>query len=314
VDTAPGINDLVDQIAEAVRERLIAQGVPMPRVSAAVLGPETTAQTDSSRASWQQLIHHGADRIGHTGDSPFQPHMMTGDLELASRIDHTLLKPDATKEEIQRVCEEARKYHFATVCVNSTYVGIAAELLKGSGVKAIAVVGFPLGAAATATKAFEAREAIRAGAGEIDMVINIGALKSRDYALVLEDIRKVVEASQPYPVKVILETSNLNDDEKIIACALSKAAGAAFVKTSTGFGAGGATAEDIALMRRVVGPEMGVKASGGIRTYEDATKMIAAGASRIGASASIAIVTRTAKGSSEQGSKEKSKPRKTGLY
>jgi deoxyribose-phosphate aldolase len=273
---------LVDQIAEAVRARLITQGVPLA-------APPAAAPTV------QSLIQNGADRIGHAGESPFQPHMLGGDEGLAGKIDHTLLKPDATKEEIQRVCEEARKYHFATVCVNSTYIASVAQLLKGSSTKAIAVVGFPLGAAATATKAFEAREAVKAGAEEIDMVINIGALKSRDLALVFDDIQKVVEASHPHGVKVILETSNLTDDEKVIGCALAKAAGAAFVKTSTGFGSGGATAEDVALMRRVVGPEMGVKASGGIRTYEDATRMIAAGANRIGASASVAIVTKTAK-------------------
>jgi deoxyribose-phosphate aldolase len=281
-----GLDSLVDQIAEAVRERLIQQGVPVAGGAA----------PKPSGASWQHLVHEGADRIGHAGESPFQPHLLQGNDTLAAKIDHTLLKPDATREEIQRVCEEARKHHFATVCVNSTHVGYAAELLKGSVTKAIAVVGFPLGAASTASKAFEARESIRAGAQEIDMVINIGALKGRDYALVLEDIGQVVEASRPYGVKVILETSNLTDDEKVIGCALSKAAGAAFVKTSTGFGSGGATADDIALMRRVVGPEMGVKASGGIRTYDDATKMIAAGASRIGASASVAIVTQQGTG------------------
>jgi deoxyribose-phosphate aldolase len=312
------VNAWVDQIADAVRERLIQQGVPLTHSAGA---PATTAkQTQAS--PWQHLVSEGADRIGSAGESPFQPHVLQGSNELASKIDHTLLKPEATREELVRICEEAKKWHFATVCVNSTYVGLAAELLRGSGVKAIAVVGFPLGAAASATKAFEAREAIRAGAQEIDMVINIGALKSRDYAYVLEDIRAVVEASKPFPVKVILETSNLDTDQKIITCALSKAAGAAFVKTSTGFGSGGATAEDIALMRRVVGPEMGVKASGGIRTYEDAAKMLAAGASRIGASASVAIVT---KGSSESaGAKGKSsgsdsasgskKPFKNSLY
>lgn len=286
------VNSLVDQIAEAVRERLIQQGVPLPQNTSpgsASPSAKSAAQT-SGGATWQHLVHQGADRIGNVGESPFQPHLLQGDESLAAKIDHTLLKPDATKEEIERVCEEARKYHFATVCVNSAYIALTAELLKGSKTKAIAVVGFPLGAAASATKAFEAREAIRAGAQEIDMVINVGALKSRDYTLVLEDIRQVVEASKPFPVKVILETSSINDDQKVIGCALSKAAGAAFVKTSTGFGSGGATAEDIELMRRIVGPEMGVKASGGIRTYEDAAKMIAAGASRIGASASIAIV------------------------
>lgn len=274
------MDSLVEQIAQAVREKLLQQGVPIAG---------SPAQAPSG-ATWQNLLQQGADRIGNAGESPFQPHVLQGDDSLAAKIDHTLLKPDATREEILRVCEEARKHHFATVCVNSTYVGLVADLLKGSSTKAIAVVGFPLGAAATATKAFEARESVRAGAQEIDMVLNIGALKSRDYTLVLEDMRQVVEASRPYPVKVILETSSLNEDQKIIGCALSKAAGAAFVKTSTGFGSGGATAEDIALMRRVVGPEMGVKASGGIRTYEDATKMIAAGATRIGASASVAIV------------------------
>ena len=278
---------MINQIAEAVREKLIQQGVPTSGAA------HVNAGSNPSGATWARLIQEGADRIGHSAESssPFQPHLSTGDGELAAKIDHTLLKSDATREEILKVCEEARKYHFATVCVNSTYIGIAAEALKGSSTKAIAVVGFPLGAAATATKAFEAREAVHAGAQEIDMVINIGALNSRDYSLVLEDIRQVVESSKPFPVKVILETSSLNDDQKIIGCALAKAAGAAFVKTSTGFASGGATAEDVALMRRIVGPEMGVKASGGIRTYEDATRMIAAGATRIGASASVAIVT-----------------------
>jgi deoxyribose-phosphate aldolase len=210
---------------------------------------------------------------------------------LASMIDHTLLKPDASSDQIKKLCEEAAKYHFATVCVNSTNVGLAAKLLQGSGVKAIAVVGFPLGASTQASKAFETLEAIRDGSGEIDMVINIGALKSKDYKLVFEDIKSVVDAAGTVPVKVILETSNLSLDEKIIGCALSKAAGAAFVKTSTGFGGGGATVEDIKLMRRIVGPEIGVKASGGVRTLEDAQKFIAAGANRLGASASVEIVT-----------------------
>jgi deoxyribose-phosphate aldolase len=298
------LDTLVDQIAEAVRERLIHQGVPVAQGGSA---PPV--------ASWQHLIHEGADRIGHAGEGPFQPHLLQGHDTLAAKIDHTLLKPEATREEIERVCEEARKHQFATVCVNSTYIGLVAELLKGSVTKAIAVVGFPLGAASTASKAFEAREAVRAGAQEIDMVINIGALKSREYGTVLEDIRQVVDASRPYPVKVILETSSLNDEQKVIGCALSKAAGAAFVKTSTGFGTGGATAEDIALMRRVVGPEMGVKASGGIRTLEDAEKMIAAGASRIGASASVAIVTKATGAKSRKSSEtETKKPFKTSLY
>jgi deoxyribose-phosphate aldolase len=210
---------------------------------------------------------------------------------LASMIDHTLLKPDASADQIKKLCEEAAKYHFATVCVNSSNVGLASKLLEGSGVKAIAVVGFPLGASTPASKAFETLEAIRAGSEEIDMVINIGALKSRDYKLVFDDIKSVVSAAGNIPVKVILETSTLTDEEKIIGCALSKASGAAFVKTSTGFSGGGATVEDIKLMRRVVGPEMGVKASGGVRTLEDAKKFIEAGANRLGASSSVDIVT-----------------------
>lgn len=296
------LHSLIDLISEAVRERLIQQGVPL------------LSTPPSSGNLLQSLLQEGADRIGHSGESPFQPHLLSEEEGLASKMDHTLLKPDATREEIQRVCEEARQYHFATVCVNSAYIGLVVKLLKGSNTQPIAVVGFPLGAAATATKAFEAREAIQMGAQEIDMVINIGALKGRDYALVLEDIQQVVEASRPHPVKVILETSSLTLDEKIITCALSKAAGAAFVKTSTGFGSGGATPEDVALMRRIVGPEMGVKASGGIRTYDDAKKMIAAGADRIGASASVAIVTGQ---SSPVQTKEKSqtkKPYKSSLY
>ncbi len=213
------------------------------------------------------------------------------DEKLARMIDHTILKPEVTREALLKVCDEAKEYHFATVCVNSSNIPFVARQLKGSGVKPIAVVGFPLGAATPQSKAFEAKEAIRAGAKEIDMVVNIGELKSKDYHAVLNDIRQVVDASKPHKVKVILETSSLEHDEKVIACALSKAAGAAFVKTSTGFASGGATIEDIELMRRIVGEDMEVKASGGIRSTEDAQAMIKAGANRIGASASVAIVT-----------------------
>jgi deoxyribose-phosphate aldolase len=209
---------------------------------------------------------------------------------LAGLIDHTVLKPDATSADIVRACKEAIEHRFATVCVNSRFIPLATQNLAGSAVKPIAVVGFPLGAASTASKAFETREAIRDGAREIDMVLAIGALKEKDYAYVSRDIAEVVKASQGHPVKVILETALLTLDEKIKACTLAKDAGASFVKTSTGFGPGGATAEDIALMRKTVGPEMGVKASGGIRTREDALKMIEAGANRIGASSSVAIV------------------------
>ncbi len=212
---------------------------------------------------------------------------------LASKIDHTLLKGDATRREIEELCSEARENQLGSVCVNSSSVELAANLLKGSSSRVVAVVGFPLGASTTATKVFEASEAIRLGAQEIDMVIPLGALKDRDYSQVFYDIHQVVQVSAPHPVKVILETAILNLEQKIIGCALAKAAGAAFVKTSTGFGGGGATVEDVSLMRRIVGPQMGVKASGGIRTFKDAMQMIEAGASRIGASASISIVTQT---------------------
>lgn len=212
--------------------------------------------------------------------------------DLARIIDHTYLKPDGDRTQIEKLCAEARKYKFASVCVNTTMVHLASELLKDSGVRVCAVIGFPLGAGTTASKVFEAQEAVRCGASEVDMVINVGALKSRDYALVEYDIRKVVEgvAAEGTLVKVIIETCLLTDEEKVIACALSKAAGAHFVKTSTGFSKGGATVEDVALMRRVVGPEMGVKASGGIRDTETAIAMVKAGASRLGVSASVAIV------------------------
>lgn len=211
--------------------------------------------------------------------------------ELAPYIDHTLLKPEATREQVERVAREALEHGFATVCVNSWHVAAVARVLAASRTVPIAVVGFPLGAALPSAKAFEAREAIRLGAREIDMVLNVGALKSRDQAAVFEDIAAVVQASRPYPVKVILETCLLTQEEKVAACALAKAAGAAFVKTSTGFSTGGATVEDVELMRRVVGEDVGVKASGGIRSTEDAMKMIRAGACRIGASASVAIIT-----------------------
>ena len=209
---------------------------------------------------------------------------------LARFIDHTLLAPDATQDQLRTLCEEAKKYGFYSVCVNSTNVAFCRSLLAGSPVKVVAVVGFPLGAMSPGAKSYEGREALLAGADELDMVINIGELKSRRYAVVLEDIRKVVDAARPKPVKVIIETSKLTQTEKIVACALSKAAGARFVKTSTGFGGGGATAEDVALMKEVVGADMEVKASGGVRNTKDMETMLAAGATRIGASASVEIV------------------------
>ncbi|MBQ1770347.1 MAG: deoxyribose-phosphate aldolase [Clostridia bacterium] len=210
---------------------------------------------------------------------------------IAKYIDHTLLKANATEAQIRRLCEEASEYHFASVCVNTCYVPLAAELLKGSGVKTCCVVGFPLGAMSTAAKAFEAADAVKNGAEEVDMVINIGAVKFGDWDYVAKDIEEVVKASHDKAlVKVIIETCLLTDDEKVLACRTAKEAGADFVKTSTGFSIGGATVEDIRLMRETVGAEMGVKASGGIKTYEDAIAMIEAGATRIGASSGIAIV------------------------
>ncbi len=216
---------------------------------------------------------------------------------LASMIDHTLLKPDATRGDVEMLCREAAQFCFASVCVNPNWVPLCRELLRGSGVKVCTVIGFPSGAHAPDVKAYEARRAVEQGAEEIDMVINIGALKSKDYALVEQDIRGVVQAgARDTVVKVILETSLLTREEKIMACSLAKAADADFVKTSTGFAGGGATVEDIQLMRETVGPEMGVKASGGVRTRDDAEKMVAAGATRLGASAGVKIVRGEADG------------------
>lgn len=209
---------------------------------------------------------------------------------IAAMIDHTLLKPEATPAQIEKLCAEAAEYHFASVCVNPVYIPLAARLLKGTGVKVCCVVGFPLGAIAPEQKAAEAASCAAMGAEELDMVIHVGAAKAGDWALVQRDIEGVVKAAAGHTVKVIIETCLLTDEEKVKACEAAKAAGAHFVKTSTGFSTGGATTHDIALMRKTVGPEMGVKASGGIRDYETAMAMIEAGANRIGASAGIAIV------------------------
>lgn len=233
-----------------------------------------------------QVISAGADRLTSSlGGIP-------QDMKIAAMIDHTLLKPDATPDQIAQLCFEARKYGFASVCVNPTWVELCAKLLEGSTVKVCTVIGFPLGASTPEVKVFETRHAIDQGATEIDMVINIGALKARDLQLVARDVRGVVQAAHARGVivKVIIETALLTDEEKVIACLISKEAGADYVKTSTGFSGGGATAHDVALMRRVVGPEMGVKASGGVRTYEDAEAMVKAGATRIGASAGVKII------------------------
>jgi deoxyribose-phosphate aldolase len=215
------------------------------------------------------------------------------DAKLARMIDHTLLKPEATMQEIENLCAEAKHYGFASVCINPAYVKLCADVLRNSNVKVCTVIGFPLGATSSAAKAFETEQAIKHGASEVDMVINIGMLKSREYDYVEHDILAVVDGAHRLKalVKVIIETGLLTDDEKIKACALAKHAGADFVKTSTGFVNGGATVEDIALMRKVVGPEVGVKASGGVRSKKQALALLASGATRIGASASIKIVT-----------------------
>lgn len=232
------------------------------------------------------VISAGAERITSTVG------VIPEDKSLAKTIDHTLLKPDATADKIAQLCFEAKKYGFASVCVNPSYVKLCADLLKDTDVKVCTVIGFPLGATSTEVKAFETKNALENGATEIDMVINIGALKAGDNKLVARDIREVVKAAHSAGalVKVIIETALLTDEEKTIACLLAKEAGADFVKTSTGFSSGGATVHDIALMRRAVGPDIGVKAAGGIHSHEEAEQMIAAGATRIGASAGIKII------------------------
>lgn len=212
-------------------------------------------------------------------------------VNIAAMIDHTLLKPEATREQIETLCQEAKEHQFFSVCVNPTWVTIARDLLSGSNVKVCTVIGFPLGATTPETKAFETKNVIDNGANEVDMVINIGALKDKNDELVEKDIRAVVDTAKGKALtKVIIETSLLTKEEKIRACQLAVKAGADFVKTSTGFSTGGATVEDIRLMRETVGPDIGVKASGGVRNTEDTQKMIDAGATRIGASAGVAIL------------------------
>ena len=292
---ADQLDELAALIAEKALQRIRAQqiGATQPTCGPSSVTPAASAKECASGGCAPCPEAPGCDARGMAdlGSIRFTPLAIRTSRDLAQYIDHTLLKADATRDELIKLCDEARKWGFATVCVNSSNVALAKRLLDGCPTRPIAVVGFPLGAATTGAKVFETREAVRAGAAEIDMVINIGALKSKDYALVEQDIRSVVEAARPAPVKVILETGSLTRDEKVIACALAKAACAAFVKTSTGFGPGGATVEDIALMRSIVGGVMGVKASGGVRTTADAEKMVAAGATRIGASASVGIVT-----------------------
>lgn len=231
----------------------------------------------------RKVLQSGADRVGNTLGGKV-------DHDLAAMIDHTLLKADATRDEVLELCYEARQYKFASVCVNPGWVKTASEALTGSGVKVCTVVGFPLGATTTLAKVMETRDSIAAGADEIDMVINIGALKNRQDDWVESDIAEVVRAAQGKITKTIFETALLSDEEVVRASIMAKRAGADFVKTSTGFGPGGATAHHVALMRKSVGPSMGVKASGGIRDLETARTMIDAGATRIGASASVKIV------------------------
>ena len=211
-------------------------------------------------------------------------------MDIAKKIDHTMLKADASADTIKRYCKEAVEHKFASVCVNSCHVPRVSSQLKGSGVMTCCVVGFPLGAMLTSAKAFEASESVKAGAEEVDMVINIGAVKDRNWDFVRDDIKAVVEASKPAIVKVIIETCLLTDEEKVKACELSEEAGAAFVKTSTGFSTGGATVEDIRLMRKTVGDRLQVKASGGIRTPEFARELVEAGADRIGAGNGIVLL------------------------
>jgi deoxyribose-phosphate aldolase len=232
-----------------------------------------------------RMLGHGAERFGLTAQASYPR-------EIARLIDHTLLKPDATREQLETLCREARQHGFATVCVNPAWVRLCADLLRGSETRVCTVAGFPLGATTPEVKAFEAARAVAEGATEVDMVMNVGALKSGDYRLVERDVAAVVEACHPQGalVKVIIEAALLTDDEKVKACVIARAACADFVKTSTGFGPGGATAADVALMRRVVGPEMGVKAAGGVRDFQSAKAMLEAGADRLGASVGVKIV------------------------
>src|SRR4026208_339138 len=276
---------LIEQITDAVVARLNGDGGDQ----AAMCGctSECFHRCPDRR---RRMGGAGAARIGlvlgQTGNAR----------EWASLIDHTLLKPEATDEDIKRLCDEAARYRFASVCVNPTWVRVAACSLQGSGVPVCTVIGFPLGATLSDVKAYEARRAIFDGAKEVDMVINVGALKSGDDCLVEHDTRSVAEVAHEYNAicKVILETALLTDEEKVRACVAAKKAGADFVKTSTGFSKGGATVADVALMRKTVGSGLGVKASGGVKGLEDARKMVEAGATRIGASVGVKIAQEAA--------------------
>ncbi len=292
------LDEVIEKITEKVAERLIRMGLAPTGTS----GPSGSVScsleasgdcnncghcVEKNSTVAGNIVNLGAVRLSAN------PGIKAGNVskEIAATIDHTLLKPEASRDDLIKLCTEAKQYGFATCCVNAANIPLVARELRGSSVLPIAVVGFPLGAGPTQAKCFEAKEAICAGAKEIDMVINIGELKSRNHKFVFEDIKAVVDASRPHKVKVIIETSALDHDEKVAACVLAKAADAAFVKTSTGFGKGGATVEDIILMRKMVGNDMEVKASGGIKSREDAETLIKAGANRLGCSAGVAIVT-----------------------
>ncbi len=278
-----------DALVEAITRQILA-GLE-PGGAGAGTGAGCATCTRSCAAGCpdkvRSVVAGGASRVEYHGAGDDVP------TDLAGYIDHTLLKPDATAAQVDKLCEEAKQYHFAAVCINPTWVKRAAENLRGSGVSVASVIGFPFGAGTTAIKAMETRQAVRDGAREIDMVINIGALKSGMYDQVRDDIAAVSDACHEGGAinKVIIETALLTDEEKVVACRLAQKAKADYVKTSTGYASGGATVFDVALMREAVGPKMGVKAAGGIRTKEDVTEMIAAGATRIGASAGVKIVT-----------------------
>jgi deoxyribose-phosphate aldolase len=293
--TPAELDTLVAQIGEEILARLNGSG-PAPRKGEGLNLPDQVCPGCTQRCpqtcarNTREILAAGADRISAS------ERLTKIDPAIAVLIDHTILKPEATRTDVLKVCREAREYSFASVCVNPYWVPVVRAELQGSPVKVCTVVGFPLGATSTEAKVAETTAALRAGAEEIDMVVNVGALRSGEHEAVKLDIQQVVNVAHEARaiVKVILETALLDDNEKAVACTLAKLAGADFVKTSTGFGPGGATAQDVALMRNVVGPEMGVKASGGIRTLSDLKAMTAAGATRIGASASVKIVEATA--------------------
>ena len=287
------LDQLVAQIGGEILARVSrpalskAEGLNIPEL----VCPGCTQRCPQTCATkTREIVAMGADRVSAS------ERLTRIDSSIASLIDHTILRPDATRFDVVKICQEARKYQFASVCVNSYWVSTVAAELRGSPVKVCTVVGFPLGATTTESKVAETEVALRAGAQEIDMVMNVGALRSGDQEAVKQDIRGVAGATHRAGaiLKVILETALLDDNQKAVACTLAKLADADFVKTSTGFGPSGATAHDVALMRLVVGPDMGVKASGGIRTLDDVRAMAAAGATRIGASASVKIVEATA--------------------